>query len=181
MAEPDFTDLLLAYRAGDENGLGQLFPPVYAELKRVAHGQLNRSDAPLDTTALVHEAYLRMADQTRVTINDRNHFLAIAARAMRQVLVAAARKRKAGRRGGGAAAVTLEDHHATSDDHLDVVLAVEDAMERLAEVDERLQRVVECLFFAGYSPAETGAVLGVSEWTVRRDWQRAKGLLERYL
>ena len=181
MPDPDFTDLLLAYRAGDETRLGRLFPPVYAELKRVAHGQLNRSDAALDTTALVHEAYLRMADQTRVTVNDRHHFLAIAAQAMRQVLVAAARKRRASKRGGGAAAVTLDDHHATREDHLDLVLAVEDAMDRLAAVDERLQRVVECLFFAGYSAADTGAVLGVSEWTVRRDWQRAKGLLERYL
>lgn len=181
MSGADFTDLLQAYRADDEQQLGLLFPPIYAELKSVAHGQLNRSDVALDTTALVHEAYVRMADQSRVTINDRHHFLAIAARAMRQVLVAAARKRKAAKRGGGSASVTLEDHHARKDDQLDVVLAVEEAMERLAEVDERLQRVVECLFFAGYSPVETGEALGVSEWTVRRDWQRAKGLLERYI
>jgi RNA polymerase sigma factor (TIGR02999 family) len=173
----EVTALLLAWRSGDGTAVDRIFPLVYDELRRIAHRQLARESAghTLSTTALVHEAYLELVDQRRAQWVDRVHFLAVAARVMRRVLLEYARRHRAAKRGGGARAVTLDDALlADADERSEVLIAVDDALTRLAEVDERLARVVECRFFGGLTDAETAAALGVTERTVQRDWAKAK-------
>ncbi len=162
----------------------RLFPALYDELRRLARSRLAGGGRPtlLDTRALVHEAYLRMQRSGGVTVNDREHFLAYAATTMRSVVIDFVRRRSAERRGGGAEHVTLDtdwaqDLGATDDE----ILAVREALEQLAQVDERLVRVVEMRYFAGLSDAEIGAALGVTDRTVRRDWDRARLLLAEIL
>jgi RNA polymerase sigma factor (TIGR02999 family) len=153
---------------------------VYPELRRVAHRQLRRgrSDGQLlNTTGLVHEAYLKLVDQTRIGARDRDHFLAIAARAMRQVIVDHARVRCADKRGGGVAHVPLDGRELAVQEQAEHLLTVNTALERLAAEHPRLLQVVECRFFAGYTEAETAAALAVSARTVERDWLRAKAWL----
>jgi RNA polymerase sigma factor (TIGR02999 family) len=169
----------------------RLIPLVYAELRRVAHRQLTaESDGhTLSTTALVHEAYLRLAEQTRTEWASRAQFFGLAAQAMRRVLVDYARRRQADRRGGRDwRPVSLEDAEAGPNaDALaaaargDELLALDEALERLAAVDARGARVVECRFFGGLTEAETAEALGVSTRTVASDWLMAKGWLFRAL
>ncbi len=167
--------------SGDHTWISGVFPLVYRELKAVARRQLGKAHGhSLDTTGLVHEAYLKLADLDRALVNDRAHFLAISARAMRQVLVAAARKRQRLKRGAGEPPVTLDDAASPTVD-LDVVLAVNDALDRLQQLDARLGQLVECRFFAGLTEDETAEALRVSTSTVQRDWRRAKAWLRRYL
>lgn len=157
----------------------QLFEVVYDELRRVARAHLAR-EAPghtLSTTALVHEAYLRLADVSRVSWQDRNHFLSMAARAMRRVLVDYARQRKAARRGGGARAVTLDDALQAADQQADTLLELDDALGRLGALSPRLAQVVELRFFGGLTEDEAAGVLAVTPRTVRRDWVKARGWL----
>jgi RNA polymerase sigma factor (TIGR02999 family) len=157
----------------------ELFAAVYGELKRLAHGQLARGPrGTLSTTALVHEAYLKLRGST---VRDREHFLALAARAMRQVLVDAARERSAAKRGGDLARVSLDGEALAVETFADEVLAVDVALTRLEALDERLARLVEWRYFAGMSEPEIAAVLGVSDRTVRRDWQKARAFLYREL
>ena len=177
------TDLLLELRSGDRTALDRLFPVVYDELRRVAHRQLTaeRGDHTLGTTGLVHEAYLRLVDQTRVEYRDRRHFFALAARAMRRVLVDYARRYRAQKRGGAASPVSLDEGALPAAERADNVLALDEALSRLAQLDERLSQVVECRFFGGYSEEEIAEVVGVDARTVRRDWVKAKNWLSREL
>lgn len=174
--------------AGD--GMERLIPLVYAELGRMAHRQLALEPAghTLSTTALVHEAYLRLADQNGAGWVNREQFFGLAARTMRRVLVDYARRHQAARRGGsGQQPISLEAAEADDPDALalaargDELLALDEALERLAAVDSRAARVVECRFFGGLTEAETAATLGVSTRTVAGDWLMARGWLYRAL
>ena len=178
------TEMLVAHREGVPGAFDRLVELVYPELRRVARQQLRRGrpDGPvLDTTALVHETYLKLVDQTRMQARDRGHFLAIAARAMRQVIVDHARARQSGKRGAGAQHVPLDGRDIAVQAHAEHLLAVNHALDRLANEDARLLQVVECRFFGGYSEAETASALNVSERTVERDWLRAKAWLREVL
>lgn len=182
-APRDITALLADWQGGDAGAVDQLLPIVYDELRRIAHRQLRqeRSDHTLSTTALVHEAYVKLVDQTRAQFADRAHFFAIAARAMRRILVDYARKRQAAKRGGGQHPVTLDDAVSMTGDREDTLVAVDEALTRLALLDERLSRVVECRFFGGLTEEETATALRVTARTVRRDWVKAKGWLYQEL
>ena len=189
-ATQEMTEALSALSRGAPEAMDLLMPLVYRELKLIAHRQLQaESDGhTLSTTAVVHEAYLRLAEQSRAKFVDRGHFFALAARAMRRVLIDYARQNAAGRRGGpGRSAVALEflehgDSPAISvPDRADSLLALDEALERLRAEDERLASVVECRFFAGLSEVETAEALGVSQRTVARDWQMARAWLHEAL
>ncbi len=184
MQEPaDVTALLVAYRDGDRDAFDQLMPLVYDDLRRIARRQLGRSfpGQTLDTTSLVHESYLKMVDQKKVNLQDRSHFLAVAARAMRQVIISYARRRGAAKRGAGVIPKTLDEGRIAVADQAEWLLALDQTLTRLGERDERLVRVVECRFFAGLREDETAAALGVSLRTVQRDWMRARAWLKEEL
>jgi RNA polymerase sigma factor (TIGR02999 family) len=182
MAPGSVTELLLAWRAGDEPALAQLTPLVHDELQRIARRCLRgeRAGHSLQPTALVHEAYLRLIEAARVNWQNRAHFLAMAARMMRRVLVDAARARASQKRGGGAIRVTLTDG-ARSDEREHELVALDDALQALAALDPRRGQVVELRFFGGLTVAETAEVLDVSAETVMRDWKLARAWLRREL
>ncbi len=166
-----------------DEDLARLLPETYDELRHLAHRQIRRfgGSPTLSTTALVHEAYLKLAPGTG-GFNDRGHFLGLAARAMRQVIVDYARERQALKRGGGQRAEPLPDEPPDpADVQAERILVLADALGRLALEDERAARVVECRFFAGYSEDETAEALGVSARTVERDWVRARDWLREVL
>jgi RNA polymerase sigma factor (TIGR02999 family) len=179
----DVTGLLHAWRAGEDGALERLVPLVYDELRRVAHARM-RGQQPghsLQTTALVHEAYLRLVDARHHNWQNRTHFFALCSQAMRQILVDSARARGAAKRGGGGARVPFEDWLAASPP-LDIdLLALDEALNQLAADDPRQGRVVELRYFGGLSVEETAEVLGVSPQTVMRDWSAAKLWLVRAL
>jgi len=179
----EVTRLLVAWRGGDAGALDRLLPLVYAELRRVAHRYMRdeRPNHPLQTTALVHEAYLRLIDVTRVDWQSRNHFFAVSARLMRRILVEAARRRNADKRGGDASHVALDEAFVPAADRGADLLALDEALEHLAALAPRKARVVELRYFAGLSVKETADVLGVSVETVMRDWRMAKLWLQRDL
>lgn len=179
----DITAQLQAWVAGEPTARETLFPLVYDELRRIAHRQLQREwdGHTLDTTALVHEAYLKLVDQTRAGFTDRAHFFAVAANAMRRILVDYARRYLADKRGGAPRRVTLTDDMLVAEERADTLLAINDALLELSRIDERLSKVVECRFFGGLTEEETADVLGVTARTVRRDWTKAKGWLHRTL
>lgn len=179
----DITAQLQAWVAGEPTARETLFPLVYDELRRIAHRQLQREwqGHTLDTTALVHEAYLKLVDQTRTDFTDRAHFFAVAANAMRRILVDYARRYLADKRGGAPRRVTLTDDMLVAEERADTLLAINDALLELSRIDERLSKVVECRFFGGLTEEETAEVLGVTARTVRRDWTKAKGWLHRTL
>ncbi len=186
--EPGVTDLLTELRQGRREAMDRLFPLVYDELRRIAHRQLGPDppDPTLGTTALVHEAYLKLVDQTRAAWQDRAHFFAVGAMAMRQILVDHARQRRAVKRGGGHRPISLDEFSLdrvlpSADAQADALLDLHDALTRLSELDTRLTRVVECRFFGGLTEHETAEALGITERTVRRDWAKAKGLLYQAL
>ena len=175
----DVTSLLIKWRQGDRTALDELIPLVYRELRRVASARL-RGEQPggaLQTTALVHEAYLRFVDLHRLTLENRTHFFAVAARLMRQILVDHARRAHAGKRGGGVTLIAIDSGSPAVTPDLVDVLALDRALEELTMVEERLCRVVEFRFFAGLTIDETAATLGVSAATVERDWMVAKAWL----
>jgi RNA polymerase sigma factor (TIGR02999 family) len=176
----EVTRLLEAAEAGDSSALDRLVPLIYEDLRRVAHRQLDREGGghTLQTTALIHEAYLKLAGSGSVSASSRAHFLAIAARAMRQVLVDYARRRKAAKRGGGVISVTLGDEAQPADASAEDLLALDEALEQL---DPRQRQVIECRFFGGMEEKDIAAVLGVSERTVRRDWVKARAWLYQSL
>jgi RNA polymerase sigma factor (TIGR02999 family) len=177
---PTVTHLLALASAGDETALDRAFPLIYNELRGVARRQLRRKSEgyTLTSVALVHEAYIRLVDQTRVQWRDRAHFLAVAAMAMRRILIDGARRRRAVRRGGDARRVTLDMIDvATPDEHADLLLALDSALSRLAALDERQARVVECRFFGGLTEEETAAALGIGLRTAKRDWAKARSWL----
>ncbi|HEX6316790.1 MAG TPA: ECF-type sigma factor [Gemmatimonadaceae bacterium] len=176
------TALLLDAESG-EQVWSRLLPVVYDELRLLARRQLAREggDATLVTTELVHEAWLRLADDTRVTGSGRNYFFGAAARAMRQVLVDHARRRQRLKRGGGDANVTLHTSGLAGDAPVPDLLELDDALNRLAEEYPRAARVVECRFFAGMDTSETAAALDMAPRTVKRDWALARAWLYRRL
>jgi len=182
-AGPDVTRLLLAWRGGDADALDTLVPLVYGELHRLAHRHMRgqRPGHPLQTTALVNEAYLRLVDSNRVRWQNRAHFFAISAGLMRRILVDTARARGALKRGGKAVHLSLDDAPGVTQ-ALDVdVLALDDALATLAEMDARKSQVVELRYFGGLSVDETAEALEVSPETVMRDWKMAKLWLFRQL
>jgi RNA polymerase sigma factor (TIGR02999 family) len=177
-ASGEVTRLLDLVHAGDRGAVDRLFPLVYEELRRLARGQVHRSySAPtLNATGLVHEAYLKLAGGSPVRAESRTHFLAIAGRAMRQVLVDRARLRGAKKRGGEWAPTTLMDGHRALDVDFTEMLALNEAIDAL---DPRQRQIVEARFFAGLEEAEIADLLGVSERTVRREWVKARAWLVR--
>jgi RNA polymerase sigma factor (TIGR02999 family) len=177
----DITELLVAWRNGDEGALAQLMPEVHGELHRIARRCMRgeRAGHSLQATALVNEAYVRLVDTRQVRWQDRTHFLAVSARLMRRVLVDHARARLYQKRGGGAPKLTLTDGLAGSDEQPHDVIALHDALDALAKFDERKSRVVELRFFGGLTVEETAHVLGVSADTIMRDWKLAKVWLLR--
>jgi RNA polymerase sigma factor (TIGR02999 family) len=182
--EREVTAALAMLRRGAPDAMDRLLPLVYGELRRMAHRLLGAEAAghTLSTTALVHEAYLRLEQQTRAQWVDRAQFFAVAARVMRRVLVDYARRHWAQRRGGtGRRMVALDEADDAGmlamAERAHELLALDEALGRLAALDERLARVVECRFFAGLTEAETAEALGVSQRTVARDWMMARGWL----
>src|SRR5437870_4667487 len=177
------TELLAHWSQGDDAALAELTPLVYEELRRLAHRQMagERPDHTLQTTALVNEAYLRLADQTNPRWQNRAHFFAVAARAMRQILVSYARSQRAQKRGGGALKVDLDEAALISPEQTEAILDLNDALERLAMLDSRTAHVVELRFFGGLNQDEMAEVLKISPVTVRRDWVFAKAWLYKEL
>lgn len=178
------TALLRAHRGGDRSALDRLMPMVYEDLKLLAHRQLG-GDAgrgrTLDTTGLVHEAYVRLAEHTRAAWDGRGHFFALCARAMRQIVVDYARERGAAKRGGGRPAEPLDEAAAQVESHAEEILAVDQALAGLGALDARLPQVVECRFFAGLTEEETAEALDMPLRTVQRDWARARAWLRQTL
>jgi len=175
------TQLLIGWGKGDKEALDLLLPLVYDELRRQAARYLRRERVghTLQTTALIHEAYIRLVDQKRVQWQNRAHFFGIAAQLMRRILVDHARAKKRAKRGGSDVRVTLaESTLAVKSPDLDV-LALDQALDRLAQVDEQQARVVELRFFSGLSVEETAEVLQISTATVKREWSMAKAWLHR--
>lgn len=177
------TALLRAPDSADADLTDRLLPLVYDELHAMAHRHLarERRGHTLSTTALVHEAYLKLVDQTQVGRRGRTYFFGAAARAMRQILVDYARRRNRQKRGGGQAPVTLKEALVAVDDFAADLLDLDEALERLAVLSPRQARVVECRFFGGLNMEETAEVLGVSASTVKNDWAVARAWLYRRL
>jgi len=172
------TELLADLRAGRREAFDQILPLVYHELRRTARRELAvRPSDSLSTTALVHELYLKFSRTGSVDWRDRAHFLGVAAVAMRHILVDRARRRTAEKRGGPNQHITLEDELIASDSQAESLLELHEALDRLARLDERLARVVECRFFGGMTEQETAEALRIAVRTVRRDWTKARGLL----
>jgi RNA polymerase sigma factor (TIGR02999 family) len=182
-SDSDVTALLVRLSDGETEALDQLLPAVYDRLRRLAHRKLRRErdDCMLRTTELVHEAYEKLVDHSAVEWEDRQHFFAVAARAMRQVLVEHARARSAQKRGGKEPDRPLDEVSPATPRPPAAVLAVDQALDRLAALDKRQTQVVECRFFGGYTIEETADVLDVSTSTVERDWRTAKAWLQREL
>src|SRR5437867_253559 len=170
------TELLVRWSEGDDAALAELMPLVYEELRRLAHRQMaaERTGHTLQTTALVNEAYLRLADQTNPNWQSRAHFFAVAARAMRQILVNYAKSSRAQKRGGGGLKVELDEAALVSPEQSKEIVDLHEALERLATLDSRKAQVVELKYFGGLNYDEMAEVLKVSRITVRRDWEFAK-------
>lgn len=171
----DITAHLLAVREGGQPELDALFDAVYDRLKALARGRA--AGSPIDATELVHEAYLKFVDSTRTNWNDRQHFFAVAARAMRQIVVDHARHEGAAKRGAGFRMTTLGDKAAAPEASPESIVAVHEALETLGATSPRLVQVVEACYFLGLTTDEAGDALGLSARTVKREWQKAKMLL----
>ncbi len=178
-AQPEVTELLIAWSNGDPTALDRLMPLAYDELHRLARRYMRRepADHTLQTSALVNEAYLRLIDQRRVQWQNRAHFFAISAQLMRRILVSMARARHAHKRGSDARPVSLDDALVISNERAAELVALDDALVELARLDPRRSQVVELRYFGGLSVKETAEVLKLSEETVMRDWNRAKAWL----
>lgn len=179
----DLTQLLVDWSDGDEEAFAKLMPAVYDELHRLASRYLHkeRRDHTLQTTALVHEAYIRLIDQKRVRWQNSLQFFALAAQMMRRILVDHARRQRYAKRGGGARKISLEDAPEVSMERAADLVAVDEALSALGEIDAELARIVELRFFGGFKTEEIADFLGVSAPTVTRRWRIAKAWLYRYL
>lgn len=179
----DITRLLLDWRAGDRAALDELVPLVQSELKRLARNYMRRQRVghTLQTTALVNEAFIRLVDSDKVNWQDRNHFYAISAQLMRRILVDAARRKNSQKRGGERIQVTLDDRLNISDEKEADLVALDEALELLAELDPRQSRIVELRYFGGLTEEQIAETLGISSRTVRRDWNLARAWLFREL
>jgi RNA polymerase sigma factor (TIGR02999 family) len=177
------TLLLQRHRMGDDGAFDELVSIAYDQLRRVARAQLLRRGTPgtLSPTSLVHEVYVQLRDERGVDWQDRGHFFAISARAMRRILVDHARRRGAQKRGDGVPVFALDDFDPAVDHHPDRILAIDQAVNALGRVQARLARLVECRYFAGLTEEETAEALGVSVRTVQRDWIRARAWLLKTL
>lgn len=182
-APEEVTRLLSAWSEGDRAALDRLLPLVEHELRRLAHRHMRRErgDHTLQTTALVNEAYLRLIGQRQVRWQNRAHFFGIAAQFMRRILIDHARKHAYAKRGGGARKISLDQAPVLSDERAAELVALDDALRSLAELDQRKSRVVELRYFGGLSVEETAEVVGISPDTVAREWRRAKAFLRREL
>lgn len=183
IAPEQITSLLRAWTGGDQKARDEILPVVYEELHRIARRYMRRERPghTLQTTALVNETYLRLVDVTRVSWQDRAHFFAVAAQMMRRILVDAARKRASLKKGAHAPRVHLDEVPDVSTGRADELLALDEALDRLGEVDPRKTQVVELRFFGGLSVKETAEVLKISPQSVLRDWKLAKAWLLREL
>jgi RNA polymerase sigma factor (TIGR02999 family) len=178
----EITALLAAAGGGDRSAFDRLFEAVYAELRTIAHRQLGRSGAQtLDTTGLVHEAYVRFSKQERWSVADRLHFYRLAARAMRSIVIDRARRRGRLKRGGDHVIVELDELRVAVPERADELLAVEDALSRLERVEPELAQLVEWRFYAGLSVDEIAGLLEVSDRTVKRRWRAARAFLAQDL
>jgi RNA polymerase sigma factor (TIGR02999 family) len=175
------TDLLLRARAGDSEALANVFPLIYGELRTIAERQLwnEREGHTLSPTALVHEAYMRLIDYQQVEWTGRAHFLRVAATAMRRILVDHARGQRSLKRGGSLRRVSIDAIQLGAEEQVDLLIAVDSALEQLALHDARQAQVVECRFFGGMTEEETAEALGIGLRTVKRDWAKAKSWLHR--
>lgn len=183
MTTPNITQILQKWSEGDENALETLIPLVYQELHRLAHRALarNASGNTVQTTALVHEAYLRLIDAGEIDWQNRTHFYAVSATLMRNILVDFARARLAQKRGGEVQHVELDEALDFSPNKSENLVALDDALKELSKLDERQSRIVELRFFGGLTEQETADVMKISPATVRRDWQMARAWLHREL
>lgn len=179
----EITQLLNELEGGDESAFDRLVPLIYEDLKIIArrYTRGQGSNHTLNTTGLVHEAYLRLVDRTQVRWTGRDHFLAVYSVVMRNLLVDLARERKTAKHGGELKRVTFDESTVRIDDQAEHILAIDNALARLASLDERMAKVVECRFFAGLTEDETASALGVSTRTVQRDWLKSKVLLSEWL
>jgi RNA polymerase sigma factor (TIGR02999 family) len=175
----EITLLLISWRRGDREAFDRLFPIVYDQLRILARRQLRRvgGDRALNTTTLIHEAYLKFVDQSRADVADRHHFFALAAKAMRHILVDEARRRGAQKRGAGMDQAPLGDDATAAVERSSELVAVDRALERLEAADPRLGKIVELRFFGGLSVEETAGAMDLSPRTVKRDWQKARAFL----
>ncbi len=182
-AHHEITQALLDAYHGDEAAASRLWAMVYQELQKIAHRELldERANHTLNTTGLVHEAYVKLVDHTRITWQNRAHFYALACRAMRRILVDYARRRGAQKRGGHDSPLPLEEAMALAEGQSEELVALDEALERLSEKDPLLAQVVECRYFGGLTMEETAEAMGVSTRTVNRLWTRAKTYLLRAL
>jgi RNA polymerase sigma factor (TIGR02999 family) len=182
-AREDVTQVLAQMKDGDKRAADRLLPLVYDEFRALARHYLSqeRMNHTLQPTALVHEAYMKLVDQTRVDWQGKNHFFAVAAQAMRRILVDHARSRQRDKRGGGRARVALDEACALSPQKDEDVLALDEALEKLASIDPRQAKVVELRFFGGMNVDEVAKALGVSKRTVEGDWTFARAWLAREL
>ncbi len=183
MSTGEITMLLFKMRDGDKQAMNDLFEKVYGELRAMARRQARRGgpNPTLDTTALVNEAYLKLVDQEQAAWNDRKHFLSVAALAMRHILVNHAREKQAQKRGGDIKKTDFRDSKVGTADRTTEILAVDEALDQLAKLNERLSRVVELRYFGSLSVEETAEVLEVDPRTVKRDWRKARAFLYRLL
>lgn len=187
-ADRSVTELLGGLRRGEDGAFAALFEEVYSDLRRRARGQRRRwkGDPSLNTTALAHEAYLDLVDEGSRTWEDRSHFFAVAARAMRHILIQEARRKRAQKRGGDAPVLSLDEMRedlgrevAEAEEQAEILVMLDEALSRLAEERGRAARVVECRFFAGMTVEQTAEALSVSASTVSRDWRQARAWLYR--
>jgi RNA polymerase sigma factor (TIGR02999 family) len=182
LSQQEVTQVLLDWGQGDQSALDKLMPLVYGELRRMARQHLNRERPghTLQTTDLIHETYLKLVDQRRVNWQNRAHFFGVSAQLMRRILVDSARRRKRAKRGGGALVLSLDERVLVSKPPLDIV-AFDEALSRLADIDRRKAHVVELRFFGGLSVQEAAEFLKVSDITIMRESKMAKAWLHRAL
>lgn len=184
MQKSGVTELLVRLKEGENSVHEQLYPLIYEELKRIAYTHMNRQspDHTLSKTELVHEAYLKMIDQTKIDFKDKSHFMAIASNCMRQILIDYARKKQAKKRGGKQKDLTYIDQLFNDHDQkTEELLGIDKALDRLAKLNERLSKVVEMRFFGEMTIDETARALDISQSTVKRDWMKARGWLYKEL
>ncbi len=179
----EITALLNRMSDSDPEAINELFDIVYDDLRKLAHAQLRklRPGDTLNTTGLVHRLYLKLVDQKSSNYQSRLHFFAVSAKAMRHIIINYARKKAAKRHGGGMQKVNLEDIVLASEEQAEVILALDESLQRLTNLDQRLGQVVEMRFFGGMTEKEIGDILSVNERTIRRDWTKARTILTRMM
>lgn len=179
-SSPGVTELLVAWSSGDRTAIEPLITAVYAQLKRLARRQLARDrEQTLQPTALVHEAYITLIDQRAADWQNRAHFFAIAAQAMRRIILKAGRRRRAAKRGGGVSNLDIDDAAIPAGARAPELIALDEALTKLAEMDPRQSQIVELRYFGGLDVEETAAVVGVSAATIKREWRSAKAWLHK--